>query len=231
MIKTNTSPPSDIGQATRDRLLSAAGQIFADHGFQNATVRDICSRAGANIAAINYHFGDKQGLYSEVFLYACSLAADNDTAKADSGLPAPERLRRHISAFLAHLLDEGRPAWHSKLMARELVEPTGVLDDLIGHSIRPHFQGLIDIVSAILGPTVPADVVQRCATSIVGQCVFFHNSRPILVRLDPELRFGHDQIEALAAHITTFSLTGLTAFMPAREVRKSAAALKRANHA
>jgi TetR/AcrR family transcriptional regulator, regulator of cefoperazone and chloramphenicol sensitivity len=213
MIKQ--SPASDIGKATRDRLLAAAGEIFAEHGFQNATVRDICSRAGANIAAVNYHFGDKQGLYGAVFHYACTLAADRGDASLRA-LPPRERLRVFIGAFLAHMLDEGRPAWHGKLMAREMIEPTGVLDELVGQSIRPHFQELQDIVRALLGPQVDDATVRRCSTSIVGQCVLFFHSRPILVRLDPGLRFTREEIDALSDHITRFSLKGLSAFAPKR---------------
>ena len=51
---------------TRERLIEAAGQLFADHGFRKVTVREICRVAHANVAAVNYHFGDKLGLYREV---------------------------------------------------------------------------------------------------------------------------------------------------------------------
>ncbi len=208
------SGASDIGRATRDRLLAAAGEVFAELGFNHATVRDICSRAGANIAAVNYHFGDKQGLYSAVFHYACTLVAEH--VPVGSTVPARERLRVFIRAFLAHMLDEGRPAWHGKLMAREMIEPTGVLDDLVAQSIRPHFEELIGIVRELVGRRAADSVVRRCSTSIVGQCVFFLHSRPILVRLDPGLRFTPEEIDALSEHITLFSLKGLTAFLPKR---------------
>ncbi len=216
------SGASDIGRATRDRLLAAAGEVFAELGFSHATVREICSRAGANIAAVNYHFGDKQGLYSAVFHYACTLVAEH--VPVGSTVPARERLRVFIRAFLAHMLDEGRPAWHGKLMAREMIEPTGVLDDLVGQSIRPHFQELIGIVRALLGRRAADAAVRRCSTSIIGQCVFFLHSRPILVRLDPGLRFTREEIDALSEHITLFSLKGLTAFLPKRAGLQESAA-------
>src|ERR1700722_14461691 len=51
------------GDDTRSRLLDAAAAIFAERGYQAATTREICVRARANAAAVNYHFGDKLGLY------------------------------------------------------------------------------------------------------------------------------------------------------------------------
>ena len=52
--------------ATRDRLLMAAGEVFAEKGFDKATVREICQAANVqNIAAVNYYFGDKERLYIE----------------------------------------------------------------------------------------------------------------------------------------------------------------------
>ena len=55
-------PPTDD---TRHRLIESAGKVFAEKGFPSATVREICQLADANIAAVNYHFGDKEKLYIE----------------------------------------------------------------------------------------------------------------------------------------------------------------------
>src|SRR5882724_3968306 len=69
MKQMGDTPSESEHVKTRQRLLEVAGAVFAEHGFQNATVREICKRADANVAAINYHFGDKQGLYSETLRY------------------------------------------------------------------------------------------------------------------------------------------------------------------
>jgi AcrR family transcriptional regulator len=59
---------------TRRRLLEAALEVFTAEGFRNATIQQICARAGANIAAAHYHFGGKEELYAAVFEHAVSLA-------------------------------------------------------------------------------------------------------------------------------------------------------------
>ena len=51
---------------TRARLLDVATQVFAESGYYAATIRDIAQHAGTNVAAVNYHFGDKLSLYTEI---------------------------------------------------------------------------------------------------------------------------------------------------------------------
>src|SRR5687768_4924825 len=112
--------------ATREALLEAGAEIFARRGFAATTVREICDQAGANVAAINYHFGDKAGLYAEVLAHALKCARQKypphlGTTKTST---AETRLRAFVESFLLRLFDDGRHAWHGKLMSREMVEPT-----------------------------------------------------------------------------------------------------------
>jgi AcrR family transcriptional regulator len=66
--------PDPTMTETRQRLLEAAGAVFAERGFRATTVREICHRARANLAAVNYHFGDKERLYGAVLQYALRYA-------------------------------------------------------------------------------------------------------------------------------------------------------------
>src|SRR6058998_1205603 len=114
-MSTSASDPSSA--ETRQRLLEAAGEVFAEHGFRAATIRDICQRARANIAAVNYYFRDKEHLYAAVLQYAQRCA--DEKYPPDLGLradaTAEERLHTFVKSFLLHIFDEGQPAWHSKL--------------------------------------------------------------------------------------------------------------------
>jgi TetR/AcrR family transcriptional regulator, regulator of cefoperazone and chloramphenicol sensitivity len=195
---------------TRERLLDAAGEEFADRGFRAATVRDICRRADANVAAINYHFGDKEKLYAAAVRYA------HDCAKRypiDAELPAdptPEdRLRAFVRAFLMGILEEGKPVWHAKLMAREMAEPTAVLDEIAQTGVKPRLDALAGIVRAIIGEDAPPALVFKCCRSIVGQILFYFFAKPMLVRLFPNEPIDASAIDELSEHITKFSLAGL----------------------
>jgi len=203
-------PPDDT---TRQRLIEAAGQTFADLGFRNATIRDISTRAGANVAAVNYHFGDKHALYSEVLRYAHLCAITK--YPPHMGLPPktrPEKkLEAFVQSFLLRLLDTGRPAWHARLMARELAEPTAALDVLVHEQIKPHFLGLLEIIRKLLKKDAPESALRATCSSIVGQCLFYHFGAPITARLFPDKKYTASDVDALAAHITRFSLAGIRA--------------------
>jgi TetR/AcrR family transcriptional regulator, regulator of cefoperazone and chloramphenicol sensitivity len=196
---------------TRQRLLEAAGEVFAERGFRAATVRDICRRARANIAAINYYFGDKEHLYVAVLKEAFSYGLQKypPLLGLDSNASPEQRLRAFIRSFMLRCLGEGSPAWLGKLMEREMAEPTHALDILIHEAFRPLFGLLMSIVRELLGPWAQPAQVQLCADSILAQCLHYQHARPVFVRFDPELKFDLADIERWANHIAEFSLAAL----------------------
>ena len=198
---------------TRAAIMEAAGKVFAEVGYSKATVRDICREASANIAAINYHFGDKKGLYLAVLKHYQEIAFNtyppdlgiNETQKPE------EKLRSYIRSFLTRIMDDGRPAWFGRLLAREFIEPTWAFDILVEETIRPSFQLLTEIVAEIMGKSSKERIVRLCSMSIVGQCLYFRHSHPVITRLYPGESFGSKQINELTDHISLFSLHGLIA--------------------
>jgi AcrR family transcriptional regulator len=203
---------------TRDRLLEAAGEAFAEHGFRAATVRDICDRAGANVAAVNYYFGDKEKLYEEVLRFAHRRGAEKFPTTGTPGASPEEQLSQYIHAFLRRILDTGRPTWPGRLMAREMVEPTAALDRIVSESIGPQSKELEQIVRSLLGKA-DESAVQYIMLSIVGQCVFYRHCEPVIIRLMPGWTAGPAEIERLADHVTRFSLAAIQALAHPR--RKS----------
>jgi len=194
---------------TRERLIEAAGQLFADHGFRKVTVREICRVAHANVAAVNYHFGDKLGLYREV-LEAAIAAQQATTAAARAageGLPPEQRLREFIRVFTERVAVH-RPSWVRGLIYREMSDPTPALDVIVDRGIRPRFDYLCSIVADLLGCPLSDERVLPCAGSIQSQLIM-SVPNPIGSRLWPTAPHGQAGIASMVEHITAFSLGGI----------------------
>jgi TetR/AcrR family transcriptional regulator, regulator of cefoperazone and chloramphenicol sensitivity len=208
MIQSNAIEPAF------DRLLQVAVEVFAEYGFRDATVREICSRANVNVASVNYYFRSKEALYTQALAFAFQEANRlyPQDAALDNGLPPEQRLALFINNFLHKLLDDSHLGLHSKLIAREIADPTKALDEIIETAITPQFSLLQEIIRQILGAHIDKVIVQRCLLSIFGQCLMFKHSRSIIDRLYPELVANDSAIQASAEHIARFSLAALTQF-------------------
>jgi AcrR family transcriptional regulator len=214
-----TPATSPAAPETRQRLLEAAGEVFAARGFRQATVREICRRANANLAAVNYHFRDKAGLYAAVLEYAHLRALEKYPLGGPDydALPAAGRLRVFIQHAIFKLFDEDMTACRFKLMAWEMIEPTAALDSLVANIIRPLEQRLRAIARELLGPGAPDEQVRLCEMSIISQCLHHRQAQPVIRRLFPEQHYGPEDLTALADHITQFSLQALQGLAQARK--------------
>jgi len=211
-------PQSTAIEPVFDRLLQVAVEVFAECGFREATVRDICSRANVNVASVNYYFRSKEALYAQALAFAFQEANRlyPQDAALDKCLPE-QRLTLFIGNFLHKLLDDSHLGLHSKLIAREIADPTKALDEIIETAIVPQFTLLEEIIQQILNVPTDKIVVQRCLLSIFGQCLLFKHSRSIIDRLYPELIANESAIQASAEHIAQFSLAALTRFAQQKE--------------
>jgi AcrR family transcriptional regulator len=204
---------------TRERIVEAAGEVFAESGYRHTTVRAICKRAGANVAAVNYYFGDKSALYLAVLKYWRRKAFEEYPLDIGNtaGRPPEELLGAFVKTLIFRVLDKGRGSRFARLMAQELMQPTVALDVIIEETIRPHFGFLSGVVRRLLGEGHTEVTVQLCCVSIVGQIFYFYLSRPVLKRLLNREGFEKKEILAIAEHITAFSLSGI------RQIAASAA--------
>ena len=193
---------------TREKLLEVAGPIFADLGYQATTIREICAGAGANVAAINYHFGDKLGLYTEVLqqsVRAVQLIAVQNTL--DQNTPPEEILRALIRARLRSISGDDLPDWHSRLLAHELAQPTPALRQLIDKVARPICKRLLELIGGMIGLPAKDENTRLCAISVVGQVLAYVLPGPLLTEIWPDLRMTPEQVERIADHVADFSLS------------------------
>jgi AcrR family transcriptional regulator len=195
---------------TRERIIDAAGEIFAQRGFDGTTVRDICQTAGANVAAVNYYFGDKQRLYVEAVVRAHRWRMERARLPEWLTDTSPEeKLTDFIATFIRRVRTGPDDTWHTRLIMREIAHPTAACAELVQSSIRPQFEILVGILRELLPEVNDDEQLHLTAFSIVGQCLFYHFADPVVRNLLDTAEYDSLGVEKLAAHITAFSLAAL----------------------
>jgi AcrR family transcriptional regulator len=208
-MKASLSKMTEDHEQTRSRLIDAARDVFARDGFQAATVREICRIANANVSAVNYHFGSKDELFAEALNFNGLKALQQSNSSFDA---CPEvRLRQFIEDFMQLLLDENNASRQYRIMAREMAYPTPALDKIVVEAIAPLHAYLGKLVIEITACQMLETQLRGYVLSLIGQCVFYRNSYPVLQRLNPELHYNAVEIKAIAQHISDFSLAALRA--------------------
>src|SRR5438874_8580216 len=194
--------PAALPDDTRTKLLDAAGQVFAESGFQAATVREICARAGVNIALVNYHFGDKLELYTEVLRHSIG-ASENGIIKTAIHSPAPpeEAFRELIHAMLVRVCRMERPVWHFQLMMHEFAQPTPAMSTVIDETMRPIYDRFRELIGLTLDLPPDSDRDRLSTHSVIAQVVHYVHARHVVSRLWPELEMSRGRIAEIAGHI------------------------------
>ncbi len=200
---------------TRRRLLEVAARLFAERGRDGVTVREICSAADANVAAINYHFGDKLGLYSEVVETAIEAMrrAHAPTMQPDGDSPE-ERLGWDIRGQLQRVLEVRDDSWVFRLMQNEVVNPTPGLDRVVREVIRPRVEYVGKLVAELMGSPLEDPRIGTVVANIHGLPLLLMR-RPIVARLLPEWKPTPEGIQAMAEQTIRFVLAGIRALADA----------------
>ena len=201
---------------TRESIVLAAGPIFAQRGFERATVREICAAAGVNVAAINYYFGDKQRLYIETVKTArARRASEVPLPEWDATVPAAEKLRGHVATLMRRMVGLDDAPWETRLLTREVLQPSDACRALVEEHFRPQF----DQLSAVIGELLPAETGQavkhKFALSLIGQCFFYRAASDVVSLLIPPNEIDADfDVESLSQHIAATMLGALAAYDP-----------------
>jgi AcrR family transcriptional regulator len=194
---------------TRDRLIEVAAELFADRGPERTTVREICAAADANVAAVNYHFGGKDGLYHAVVQTAIRVMRETSdlSMEAGRGTPPDEQLRAYVRVFLSRLQGRDRLSWIHKLMAREVAEPGEAMRIVMREVLEPRMQYLLALAADISGLPATDLRVVRAVVSIQGQILVF--ARPLPPSSPASWTRAVRDTAAVADHIAEFSLAAL----------------------
>ena len=131
---------------TRTRILDAAEELFMQHGFEGTSMRLLTSKAGVNLAAVNYHFGSKDALIEAVFrrrldpMNAARVAALDRLERDASGQPlAPDAIIRAFVGPSLHLIEDAKGGGRTfiRLLGRTYTDPAKAIRALIGQLYVP----------------------------------------------------------------------------------------------
>ncbi len=204
---------SRAGDRARLQLLEAAGEVFAERGYSQATSKEICEKAGMNSASVNYHFGGFEALYVETLVYAHRrlLAIEAIRDIAESRASALEKLQAIVTLFVRRLA-LSTTSWETRIISREMISPSPAGETFYKLEIQPKTAILRDIVASLVGALPGDPVVGRSLLAVLSPGLMLavaHRGR--LIQLIPGLANPSEEIDPLIEHLVCFIHAGLSA--------------------
>ena len=196
---------------TKKALLAAAVEVFADKGFDAATVRDICRKAEANVAAVNYHYGGKEALYAAVLEEV--FPKDECRLNEQDAASPTDALKEFIRELAYDIYQRSDTAAVQRwtIFLREMAKPSRNLDFIVKRQVQPRANALRDILADLLGPDAPDHVIAFASSNIWAIVLYHLMMQPIMAHMTPKRPEVHEYMEAYVEQVTGFALGGLEA--------------------
>lgn len=197
---------------TRETLLRVALRHFSEKGYRTTRTQEICREAGANMAAVNYHFGGKEDLYKAVWDRALDIAIREEepglrlSADADR-----EWLYRYVHACVTTVFNTGRGGTLRKLMASEIADPSPVSEEVLASHVVPHRAELTERLRRLLGPDVTDDQIGCCVFAINAQFSALAVNRAVRRSLFRGDTPTPEEAEQIARELCAFVIGGIRA--------------------
>jgi len=205
---------ADLVTPTQERILNAAGTIFGQLGFKDATIRKIAKAAQVNIAAINYHFRGKEELYRAVLedVFRTGFTRFPATLNIGENADPEQRLQAFIRGMFYRL--QSREGWggmsgQGRLIARELLAPSPAFESILENYVKPHIDLLVTIIADIMHIHPGAEKLIPCAISIIGQCIYYALASTVIGKISKDSVPREDNLDQLADGVWLFSLGGI----------------------
>ena len=194
---------------TRQRIIAAASEEFAQRGYANARVRHIVDQAQVNVAAINYHFGGKEGLYRATLAHLTQQRAAPRPAVQRRGRTGRERLERRIFNLLERHLLKSEGAVLGRILAHEAMNPTRNLEDVIAETLRPEIDYLRSLLAEI-APGASQEAITHGAVGVLGQCLLYQFAQPALMRVFPSMPQGKELCRGVSVLVAGSAIAALS---------------------
>lgn len=211
-VRMIAAPRSKKDRDTRQKVLVAAEELFAEKGFYGVSVREITSRAKVHLSAVNYHFGSKEDLYfavfRECFLERARRIRKDFRARLKEAPPSAEAIIRALAeAVLCGSMNDKERVIHYRLLAREITEPTKAFAVISEEAVRPLVSEVMEALRDHF-PKLSEEALLLAVLSLLAQILYFNFARPKVSAL-----IGRDYDETfkrvLVEHIVLFALKGL----------------------
>ena len=184
---TANAPPR--GEATRAALIAAALDLFGEKGFEAASTREIAARAKANIAAIAYHFGGKEGLRAACADFISATIGDIFGAAVDAATDpsrltpaqARDRLERIVEALADAIVARAEARGIVRFMLREMFEPSAAFERVY-LAISPLHARACVVWSRATGAPAESEATRLAVFALIGQVIYFRVARPAVLR-------------------------------------------------
>jgi AcrR family transcriptional regulator len=198
-------------KTTSDKIIKAASRVFAEAGFQGASVRKIVARADVNQAAINYHFGSKEGLYRAVLQKALHVLMADEAVAQSAPDDSPEAaLRRFIRQQLRPLTSRDESSDYLRIFGWETLRPSPVFRAFMATDAAPFFGSVVALVRRFLPSGASDQQAILGALWLFGQCNIFVRNREQLANPPLQLKVDQGLVESLVDTLTTWAIGGLT---------------------
>jgi AcrR family transcriptional regulator len=227
MFKAPDSPTVSSLPDARSRLLEAGLELFSSKGMDGTSVRELAIAAGTNVAAVNYHFGSKETLHTEVLRYGFRKLSEiqpqldvllekarGEWAKTGSIAAVEGGLTDFIYLFMTTVASPDQRCL--LVFDREKLTPNPAVQQIIQEFFAPVGRVLSGFIALLL-PGANQQTVMLSTYSVISQCVHLRNARPAIRHFAKREAFDPEFVALMAAHISTFTLAAL------RGMRESAA--------
>lgn len=197
------------GDLTKSKILEAAGHLVAQLGWAQTSNKDIVKLAEVDLAAINYHFGGRDGLYQAVLSEAHAHYLNEQELQdiADLQCNPEEKLGLFFETLVVKLVEHD--VWHGKVFIREIFSPSAHLLNFLETEGTRKFQIIRRIISQITDLDENDPTLLPCIFSVVAPCLMLIMTS--LAVPGPLQNMRHIPAKQLAQHFKTFSLAGLKA--------------------
>ena len=223
MVSKGKKTKNNANKKVRDRLLDSAEELFCEHGFDGASIRDIAASADCNIASVNYYFGGKEKLYKEVWrrylitMRDIRISSINKVMSQNGGQPKLEELLRSFAeAFIGPLIDETKTRRFCKLMAREMIDqhlPINMfLDDVMIPTLTAMQTALVKICPGLDESMIPYVIV-----FIVGQLLHVLHIKAMFQEINTTALPKFELAQAID-HVVKFSTAGILVYVEGTSV-------------